>query len=154
MADSLSTQEQDHLLHNLADTFHTDLFLVDGKVRGLVQDHPLNIGGIWNIKSDMTIYVDERGPKRVAALVRVMDHLWAMYIGTKNSTNLFFFDSDKAKIRVGAEKDFAMGKGEATFLKLRSAITSSFSRSADGRSEDRVWQPLVLTEEKHQCLFS
>jgi hypothetical protein len=136
----------DDLIYRVADTFKTDLFLVGKEVRGLLQDHQFKVHGLWTLKSDITVVLDENGSKLVSAMAKVLGNLWVYTVVTSDSTWALFFDAQHVKLRVGAEKDFGLGNAQVTLKKLKPHITRVFCKQTgkpDGRTS-QGWEPVEL----------
>lgn len=132
-------KEQEQLLYKIADTFKTDLFLVGKDIRGLVADHQLDVAGAWQLKTDVTVIVDESTEKLVSALTRMVDGLWAYAVSTTDGIWLLFFDGDRVKLKPGKEKELGLGSAKATLSKIKSSVTRAFFRKSGSGA---VWEPV------------
>lgn len=116
----------DQLLFRLADTFGVTLHKKGEAIRGFAT-REFDVGGTWLIKSDVTVCVDESSKKLVTAFARIANSLWMYAVITEQGSWLLPFDGQRAKIRVGAEKEFGTGDGMKTLKKLKHAIVGAFS---------------------------
>lgn len=132
----------DALIYKVADTFKTDLFLTNKTIRGLVQDRIFDVHGLWKVKSDMTIIVDENSDKLATAFVRILGNLWGYLVVTEDSSFLLFFDGSRAKIHVGAEKEFGLGNAQVSLKKLKPSISRAFMKMTGPKGTP--WEPVDL----------
>jgi len=136
----------DALIYKVADAYKTDLFHVGSQVRGLITDHQFRVGD-WNLKSDITIIIDENTEKMVSAMARVLGNLWSYFIVTKSGQWMLFFDGSRVKLHPGAEAEFGLGNAKNSLKKLKPALTRVFYMAAspeDGTSTS-LWEPMDLS---------
>jgi len=136
----------DDLIYKVADAYHTDLFHVGNQVRGLIQDHKFKVGD-WNLKSDITIVLDENTDKLVSAMARIIGNLWSYFIVTKQGQWMIFFDGSRVKLHTGAEAEFGLGNAKNSLKKLKPALTRVFHMAAvpAGGSTAIRWEPMDLS---------
>lgn len=123
------------LLYDLADVTQTPIYESNKAIRGF-SEQVWNLGDLWKLKFDLTVCVDHRSEVLVTAFVHVRKNLWFYYVGTEGQQWMLAFDGDRAKIRVGGEKEFSTGKPEETLKRLKPAITRAFVCDAKG-----LWKP-------------
>lgn len=134
----------EQLIYKLADTLQTDLFEVNGDIRGLVRSYQVEIEGLWKTKSDIVICVDENTDKMLSAFIRVVGNLWAYFMATEEGCWMLFFSGAEAKISVGAEGRFGTKKAHEAVLKLKPFFKRAFFRTSDKAIKDRPWTALNL----------
>lgn len=135
MTATTSVKLPDQNLYDLADTMQIDLYEIAGVIRGF-KSRTWDLGGLWTLKGDVTVVVEHKSQILLTAFVRVRKHLWFYYVGTDTHQWLLAFDGDRAKIKVGAEKEFSpSGKPEDTLKKLSPSITRAFVYDND------KWKP-------------
>ncbi len=127
-------EPKDHLLYLLADLLNQNVYLVNNEYRAHTE-HEFDVGGVWTLKSPVTVCVDEKSEKLVTAFMRIRKSLWAYVVITEQGKWLLFFDNDRVKIRLGAEREFGHGNGMSTIKRLKSAITGAVS------FVDGAWKP-------------
>ena len=128
------TTEANSLLFKTADILQMTLFEIETQVRGFVT-RTFSVGGLWNLKSDVTVAVDEHSSKLVTAHMRVRKNLWAYVVVSSGGQWLLFYDGDRVKIKVGAESALGTGDGARTLAKLKPAINAAYVYS------DAGWTP-------------
>jgi len=133
----------DDLVYKVADAFQTDMFHVGADIRGLIPSHQFKVGQ-WVAKGDVTIVVDENTDNMCSAVARIYGNLWSYFIATAEGTWLLFFDGSKAKIHVGAEREFGLGNAKASLKKLKPSITRVFYMNSLFSEVPNLWEPMDL----------
>ena len=134
----------DDLIYKVADAYRTDMFHVGSHVRGLITDHKFTVGD-WNLKSDITIILDENTDNMVSAMARVLGNLWSYFIVTKSGQWMLFFDGSRVKLHVGAEAEFGLGNAKNSLKKLKPALTRVFHMAATEHGVVGSWEPMDLS---------
>lgn len=122
----------EQLIYRLADVLKTDMFQVGKDIRGLVTDHVIDVAGIWQVKTDVTVIVDENTDKLLTAMVRVVGDLWGYFMATDDDTWMLFFDGGSVKLHVGSEKEFGLGSAKASISKIKNSLTAAYHRPVKG----------------------
>lgn len=118
---------REKLVYLLADLLNQNIYLTaQGEYRALM-DYEFDVGGLWKVKSSITLCVDEKSEKLVTAFIKLRKSLWAYAVVNETGKWLLFFDNDRAKIRVGAEREFGHGNGMGTLKRLKPAITGAMA---------------------------
>lgn len=120
----------DPMLLKLADIVETELFRIQGVARGY-SPKTHEVAGLWSIKCDLVVTVDEESPQVVSAFVRVIKDLWAYVVVSREGAWLLWFDNNRAKISVGGEHHFGTRKGLQTLKRLEPYITCALTWRAD-----------------------
>ena len=104
----------------LADTLGCNVYhMPAGDIRGCTT-REFQISEYWKVKSDVTFFVDEHTPELLSAVVRVRKNLW-FYLVILSSGNrwMLFFDNDRAKIKIGSEREFCSGSSADALRRLK-----------------------------------
>lgn len=115
----------------LADTVGMDLHDMNGVIRGMKPKF-FSVGGLLRVQSDVVVTVDQRSKEVVTAFMRIRHHLWAYFIITAQSQFVLFFDGNRAKIRVGGEREFGRRQGSETLKLIKPAVTKAFHYQESG----------------------
>lgn len=114
------------LVYRAADALQMNLYEIQGVLRGF-ETRSIDLGGLWNLKSDVVVTVDENTDALVSAFVRFRKNLWGYLVVTEGGQWLLFFDGDRAKIRVGSERSYGNGKSSSALKKIKDAVTGALS---------------------------
>lgn len=122
------SEKQNTMIFQMGDLLGTDLYEVDGVIRGLSNKVPSLKGFGWPVPlpSEMICMVEEVNETIIGAVARIRKNLWLYALITEHYQGLLFFDGARATIRVGQEKEFLTGNVEQTITKLVPFVVAQF----------------------------
>lgn len=127
-------------IYDAADAFDVRLNKTAAGYQGFTSKKH-NIVNFWKFETDLVIQSDSVKDRMNSFFVRFSGNLWGYFISTHKGLWLWYFDGDRAKVRIGDIASFKTGDIKQTLKKLQPAGRDAYTFDPN----TQTWIPFDVT---------